>query len=950
MEKIADILKPDMEERMNIQVTPWIEADVVEMEDLYTRLTIEKHKRKPHGVEKENITDENETNMEYKRLFTDETQHSKKTQQSKKILVKGDPGIGKSTLVRKIAWDWAKGLFESFVMLFVIVLKFVSPTDTIEEMIMEQNPILEGEDVKNETIKEILKLHGDKCLILLDGYDEMPINIVAIRKLIEKRLYPKCNIVLTSRPNSATSIEKYFSTIASVEGFSREKAKEYIGKILEDKSKKDVVMEYSETNEIEEMWRYPVLIMFLCLLVNKGEIDIDHEKLSLNDLYIRLHNFLYDRYIEKAGVPFNEEERENIFLKLGEIALEGLINQKHGFQKSFISKEVGKEIFEYGILIEDTDTRKLARGDVCVFFPHKTLQEFLAAKYLVAKAHEGRLSVEKLLGKQTSDFVQDNLMFFLIALENCLFLPRKETWRASVEDQIKGYIYNILKDCPTINIKSIALSGQTAGTMFGLISKCQRVVDLKMEGIRFDNSLALFLAQMTKLTIFRLTDCSYLNELSLDNAVVKSIKNMIITTKYKRDKITGLLEALLSFQYESLSTLEISSANLTGHDLQCLCKAYENNNFPLLTSLHINNNQGISGSLHLLFQTVWPQLEILNVLNCNLTNGDVNALLMQARTCIPKCQDIKVFSNSFTQEWFQKIRKILESASREIVLQHFPHEGTREFFQLFGKADQYVATNILLDGQNIDLDFIRPHLSELFVNLTACKLEKEDVRLLSDGNASGNLCMAQLVMSGNTSISGNLNELFHGQTAWKFNDILDCSNCNLQASDLISLSEANAAGYLPSLKQLYLASNKLLGGQLKGLMHNEPWKCLEELDCSYCDLKDSDLISLSEANVAGYLPVLKCLRLTWLIFENRGWLEGHLDELLHMTQSTWAYLEILEWGYFSDIKDVEFLLHALQEGRFPKLHTVGYRDDIYPHVPEELKRKIQKHVQLVPYK
>ncbi len=293
IEYIADILKPDVEERMNIQMTPWIEADVVKMEDLYTRLAIEKHVKKPHGVEKENIVDENETNMEYKSLLVE------KSQQTKRILVKGDPGIGKSTLIRKIAWDWAKGIFKSFIVLFVIVLKLVNPMDSIEEMIIQQNPILEGEKLDKKTIKAILEKHGDQCLVLLDGYDEMPEYVKAIKNLLEKRMHPKCNIVLTSRPNSVTKIETYFKTVACVEGFSKAKAREYIEKILVDKGKRDAVMEYSETNEIEEMWRYPVLIMFLCLLVNEGEINIEDEKLSLNELYIRLHNFLYRRYVAK---------------------------------------------------------------------------------------------------------------------------------------------------------------------------------------------------------------------------------------------------------------------------------------------------------------------------------------------------------------------------------------------------------------------------------------------------------------------------------------------------------------------------------------------------------------------------------------------------------------------------------------------------------------------------
>ena len=42
----------------------------------------------------------------------------------KKVLVKGDPGMGKTTLVKKFGWDWAKGflqdIFHSFLYFFEV--------------------------------------------------------------------------------------------------------------------------------------------------------------------------------------------------------------------------------------------------------------------------------------------------------------------------------------------------------------------------------------------------------------------------------------------------------------------------------------------------------------------------------------------------------------------------------------------------------------------------------------------------------------------------------------------------------------------------------------------------------------------------------------------------------------------------------------------------------------
>ncbi len=364
---VAEILKPDVEERMNIQMTPWIESDVVKMEELYTRLLVEKHENKPYGVHREEISGSDETSTEYMKLFEEDTK------ETKRILVKGDPGIGKTTFMRKVAWDWAKGYCKSFILVFIIVLKIVKPGDLLENIIIDQNPSLEAENINSQRIRNILTNHAEKCLILLDGFDEMPEGVSAIKRLIEKREFSKCNFILSSRPNSSHVVQKYFRTVTSIEGFTKERAREYIGKILIDKDKRDAVMKYSETNEIEDMWRYPVLIMFLCILVNDGELDVHTERLSLNALYSRLYNCLYKRYTVRNAVEFNPCERDETLLKLGKIAFEGIRNNKAGFQKKYVMEEVGKEAFDYGILIGSQDKRLVRQDDedILIFFPHK---------------------------------------------------------------------------------------------------------------------------------------------------------------------------------------------------------------------------------------------------------------------------------------------------------------------------------------------------------------------------------------------------------------------------------------------------------------------------------------------------------------------------------------------------------------------------------------------------
>ena len=77
---------------MKIEVAPWMQGYDVQMEELYTELTLEKIDNKALGQETQKPDD-------YKRLF-----QSNYTP-AKKILGKAEPGKGKTRLSKKIAYD-----------------------------------------------------------------------------------------------------------------------------------------------------------------------------------------------------------------------------------------------------------------------------------------------------------------------------------------------------------------------------------------------------------------------------------------------------------------------------------------------------------------------------------------------------------------------------------------------------------------------------------------------------------------------------------------------------------------------------------------------------------------------------------------------------------------------------------------------------------------------------
>ena len=130
---------------MKIEVAPWIRDYMVNMEDLYTEVALEKLDYKPMGEHKTVLSD-------YKELFARiiEVPNDPLCFEgflAAKRLRLNDFKMGKTTLCKKIAWDWTRRSFTEYHIVFFVYLKFVKPYDVIEDIILTQNPYIAGLNV-----------------------------------------------------------------------------------------------------------------------------------------------------------------------------------------------------------------------------------------------------------------------------------------------------------------------------------------------------------------------------------------------------------------------------------------------------------------------------------------------------------------------------------------------------------------------------------------------------------------------------------------------------------------------------------------------------------------------------------------------------------------------------------------------------------------------------------
>ena len=231
-----------------------------------------------------------------------------------------------------------------------------------------------------------------KGLIILDGFDEYTDvsgnkeHIDTIKMLKGQKLH-RCNVLLTSRPHCISNVEQHFQTVVRINGFSKEHAEELARKLLSDVRKVQPVLEFecftSNRYPLEGQHKCPILLLFVCILVNEKENDISKKDTTLGEIYIRLVRCLYRKFTFRKGLQFKNQGFFEFLDRLGKIAWGTLISGNYSMQRQ--EMEMIEYFFDYGLIIghEDYRLRASETADIFITFVHRTIQEFLGSFYFV---------------------------------------------------------------------------------------------------------------------------------------------------------------------------------------------------------------------------------------------------------------------------------------------------------------------------------------------------------------------------------------------------------------------------------------------------------------------------------------------------------------------------------------------------------------------------------------
>ena len=319
---------------------------------------------------------------------------------SKRVLLQGNPGSGKSTTLRKICHDFAKSNLppEIKVVVRVVLGELEEGSKPKMEDLMQTCISEEHVDLIEEITSFAREHNGEGILFLFDGFDELARDLQKkslITDILNHKAYPKSSYIITSRPSATAQLPpQAVQQMDRVEtqGFTEDKMEQFIRQWFQTRpdTGEKVIEIIVANSKLHDMCRNPLTVLIACTIASEEQMLPDRMTVLLKSLMCLLGNsYLKKKDQEPSIVQWEDLEEQCLsFKELADLALHGFLKGQYVFTDRDSSLPHRPSKIDHMGLFRVTSQKKGGAVVKSFQFFHLIIQEFLSAYALSLKCSE----------------------------------------------------------------------------------------------------------------------------------------------------------------------------------------------------------------------------------------------------------------------------------------------------------------------------------------------------------------------------------------------------------------------------------------------------------------------------------------------------------------------------------------------------------------------------------